>query len=243
MSPKQTICTDADQANTVIQPVNCLDPIMYAQTTCLSRTQSQIQIQERTQQPAAVWLRGNKAQDYTLEAVDPASRVRADLQSTPGRVARVCKTCELPFLARARDRRPNAGIYCSRRCACVDKARHANALHPQAGSGNYNFKGWASRNKRVYVDRFRAKYPLKAAAHDAVRNALQRGDLVRPSACERCAAAVPVQSHHEDYSQPLSVDWFCGDCHRARHRELRRHSQDSNQSTSAGHFNSLEVRA
>lgn len=193
MSPKPTICTDGEQATTVIQPINGLGLVMDVGIPCPSRTLSPNQPEE----------------------------VEADPQSTRGCVPRICKICARLFFARARDHRPNAGTYCSRRCACVDKARHGHDLHPQAGSGNYNFKGWASRNKRVYVDRFRAKYPEKAAAHDAVRNALQRGDLVKPLACERCGASVPVQSHHEDYSQPLIVDWFCGDCHRARHRELR----------------------
>lgn len=79
------------------------------------------------------------------------------------------------------------------------------------------FRGWRSRNPgRYYVERFRAKYPEKAAAHDAVQKALRQGVLTKPAACQRCPVppTEPLHAHHDDYGQPLRVEWLCRACHR-----------------------------
>lgn len=56
-------------------------------------------------------------------------------------------------------------------------------------------------------------------AHSAVQVALQRGELVKPIACQRCGSQSRLVGHHGDYSKPLDVEWLCGACHRAWHRE------------------------
>lgn len=130
-------------------------------------------------------------------------------------LSRVCQldACGRVFDVPARYVAAGRGLYCSRSCANVIKGRRCHELHPQAGPNNHNFKGWASRNKRAYVDRFRAKYPEKARAHDAVKRALVTGLLVKPLACERCGEKRPLASHHDDYGQPLVVVWTCRSCH------------------------------
>lgn len=131
-------------------------------------------------------------------------------------VERRCENaaCGRIFVARATDVKRGHGRFCSRPCASVEKGQLTNLRHSQAGAGNHNFKGWASRNKRVYVDRFRAKYPEKARAHAAVQGALRAGHLVRPATCERCGGAALVHAHHPDYSRPLAVVFVCRPCHR-----------------------------
>jgi len=65
-----------------------------------------------------------------------------------------------------------------------------------------------------------------AAAHNLVNGAVERGALVRPSACSECGVAPPprrdggaqVEAHHDDYNRPLDVRWLCKRCHRAWHR-------------------------
>lgn len=60
-------------------------------------------------------------------------------------------------------------------------------------------------------------------ARRMVRDAVRRGDLVRPSACNRCGSIpsptvdgrASIQGHHHDYSKPLDVEWVCAKCHRA----------------------------
>lgn len=82
------------------------------------------------------------------------------------------------------------------------------------GSNNPNWQGGISRLHGVYKRRFRAKYPQMAAAHDAVRFALRRGELRRPSRCETCLLSIKPHAHHDDYSRPLEVRWLCRACHR-----------------------------
>lgn len=61
------------------------------------------------------------------------------------------------------------------------------------------------------------------AAYRLVRNAIKRGELVRPSACQRCGCVpaptsdgrAAIQAHHHDYDKPLDVEWICAKCHRA----------------------------
>lgn len=61
---------------------------------------------------------------------------------------------------------------------------------------------------------YRAANPVANAAHMQVTNALNRGDLVRPSHCDHCGdGASKIQAHHDDYSKPLDVAWLCVTCH------------------------------
>ena len=55
----------------------------------------------------------------------------------------------------------------------------------------------------------------------AVRKAILSGELVAPDRCGRCGAQGSVQAHHEDYAQPLAVEFLCIPCHRSIHRALR----------------------
>lgn len=61
---------------------------------------------------------------------------------------------------------------------------------------------------------------MKATARKRVRYAVSKGHLVKPGVCEYpgCASP-PVDSHHNDYSQPLSVLWYCHEHHKAADRE------------------------
>lgn len=64
--------------------------------------------------------------------------------------------------------------------------------------------------------------PMKRAARTAVRHAIRRGDLVRPERCEACGMdQISIEAHHEDYSNPLDVNWFCTFCHNDAHRKIR----------------------
>ncbi len=105
------------------------------------------------------------------------------------------RVCQLPTCGRVFHVPPSKvktgrGKYHSVRCAnaAMVGRPYVGRRVDHRGEENPAFKNWATRNKRAYVNRFRAKYPEKAAAHDAVKNALARGVLVRPAACERCHA-------------------------------------------------------
>lgn len=61
----------------------------------------------------------------------------------------------------------------------------------------------------------RSRDPLKVAARKAVYHAVRTGRLVR-GRCEGCGAG-PTHAHHDDYSKPLVVRWFCRLCHDQLH--------------------------
>lgn len=70
-------------------------------------------------------------------------------------------------------------------------------------------------------ERWRARNPLAAWAHSALRSAVKRG-LVERLPCEVCGAE-PADAHHPDYLRPLLVRFMCPRCHRAHHRGERKH--------------------
>jgi hypothetical protein len=74
--------------------------------------------------------------------------------------------------------------------------------------------------KKEYVRRHRNKYPEKAVARAAVGNAIRDGRLKRKP-CEVCGSE-NSEGHHEDYSKPLNVIWYCPKHHAERHVEIRR---------------------
>jgi hypothetical protein len=57
-------------------------------------------------------------------------------------------------------------------------------------------------------------------ARSVLDKAVKRGDVVRPAVCELCGAECKPEGHHEDYSQPLAVQWLCCRCHKGVHRAL-----------------------
>lgn len=128
---------------------------------------------------------------------------------TPGRVQRVCGTCGSEFAAFRYQVSRGKARFCSKRCAA-------------RGTANPNWKHGRAAEYSVYKDRFRAKFPEKNAAHDAVQSALYRGALTRPSCCSACGGVgQPPSAHHDDYSQPLAVRWLCRPCHRIADRVRR----------------------
>lgn len=70
----------------------------------------------------------------------------------------------------------------------------------------------SQKKKPIYVRT--AKIDARKRVYSAVRN----GTLV-PLPCERCGDCV-AEAHHDDYSKPLVISWFCKKHHIERHIEL-----------------------
>ncbi len=68
-----------------------------------------------------------------------------------------------------------------------------------------------SETRKEY-DKNRRKTP-QYQARRIFYNALRRKDIIRPEICPDCGRKIAVEAHHEDYSQPLEVMWFCRECH------------------------------
>lgn len=75
------------------------------------------------------------------------------------------------------------------------------------------------RHGYSYSAVWKKKYPEKLRAQTAVQNAIRDG-LLAKLPCVRCSSTIRVHGHHEDYSKPLSVIWFCPRHHAERHREI-----------------------
>lgn len=98
---------------------------------------------------------------------------------------------------------------------------HAELLEP--GSPAYH-RAWRKANResrRESCRRHRAKHrehrARLEAAHAAVRRALRDGTLERgPCEFEGSECEGRIESHHDDYDQPLVVRWVC----HAHHRQL-----------------------
>lgn len=82
---------------------------------------------------------------------------------------------------------------------------------------------WYALNRREVIGKARAyqdSNPEKRAAHGAVNDAVRLGRLIKPMACETCAAIARLDGHHDDYSKPLEVRWLCRPCHLEAHRAI-----------------------
>ena len=90
----------------------------------------------------------------------------------------------------------------------------------QAQSGPMTQVPGSTARQRARMARraYRVNHPDRRRAHEAVRRALVRGELVRGTC--RCGAFGAV-AHHPDYAEPLTVTWMCFEHHLGEHRFLR----------------------
>ncbi len=73
-------------------------------------------------------------------------------------------------------------------------------------------------DRQVPVKAWRKRHPeatrVMQRARHLVRQAIIKGDLVRPETCENdCGAVTRPQAAHHDYDRPLDVRWLCHACH------------------------------
>ncbi len=105
-------------------------------------------------------------------------------------------------------------------CAKSDvRANYADKRRQYASYERERFQDPARKSAVArYQRRRRKRSPEKQRAHDAVHNAIKRGELIRGS-CEVCGAE-SAQAHHEDYSKQLDVRWLCFRHHREVHGQV-----------------------
>lgn len=65
----------------------------------------------------------------------------------------------------------------------------------------------------------RRNFPDRIKARKALAYAVKTRKVLKPNRCEHCQKEVAVQGHHEDYAQPLIVQWLCARCHKLHHLE------------------------
>ena len=69
-------------------------------------------------------------------------------------------------------------------------------------------------SRRYWTD---PKNKFKNKARYTLNNALKRGEILKPSACEKCGYEGYIEGHHIDYSKPFDVIWLCKVCHENEH--------------------------
>ncbi len=117
------------------------------------------------------------------------------------------------------DRRASDGR-CGRckKCHC----RHISLSHD-----NDDFRERARAkfrdNPRLQVpsQKWAANNPVKRKAQKTAQYAVRTGRLVREPCCV-CGTTDRINAHHEDYSRPLDVIWFCAKHHSQHHADLNR---------------------
>ena len=128
-----------------------------------------------------------------------------------------CKRC---MLVRAREyKRSLKGV--SR--DCLNASRRKWAATNRDKINGYNNR-WVEANPEKLRELSRQKYKKdkgKYLARDAVKRAINSGSIKR-GGCEICGTTERVQAHHDDYSKPLVVRWFCCQHHHDLHRNLKR---------------------
>jgi len=82
-------------------------------------------------------------------------------------------------------------------------------------------RGVKFRGKSLYgkANSFYRGTLASARVHDITEAAIKRGDLI-PEPCQVCGndgkfrdGRREVQSHHDNYNEPLEVTWLCQKCH------------------------------
>jgi formylmethanofuran dehydrogenase subunit E len=130
--------------------------------------------------------------------------------------ATLCKQCHnaayRDYSARNRER--------VRQQKVLSNKKHRSVLRQRAKAkaSTAEARTRKAESQRAYL----AANPDKFRAHWMVREAIKRGRLIKPSACERCGDHGPVEGSHTDYTQPLDVEWLCPACHRAKDWAIRR---------------------
>jgi hypothetical protein len=73
---------------------------------------------------------------------------------------------------------------------------------------------WLTPSAQAYEQRRR--HEAKTQTRRRLQDAVYRGLVLKPDACERCGRACTrrqLHGHHDDYSKPLAVHWLCARCH------------------------------
>lgn len=87
------------------------------------------------------------------------------------------------------------------------QARYRKTFKGKAANKKYWSGKAGHATKQRFITKWRARNPLKFKVHNKVARAIRVGKLKRGT-CEVCKSQ-KVVGHHDDYSKPLDVRWFC----------------------------------
>jgi hypothetical protein len=113
---------------------------------------------------------------------------------------------------------------CSSCKSCNSAYSKKRNLSPSPEKISYDRKRWEIRKnsekyrlqKKIREAEYRARSKPKIKCRTIVIQALKIG-LIRKLPCEICGSSENIQAHHDDYSKPLQIRWFCAFHHRQLH--------------------------
>jgi hypothetical protein len=141
-------------------------------------------------------------------------RAFRDILPTEGPMTKTCFKCGISkkiddFYVHPQMKDGHLGK-CKECCKMDEKLRRIE--NPEKYSKYEKTRG-RSAGAEARTKEWRAKYPERYRAHNAVNNALRDGRIIRPETCEICGSKNHLHAHHSDYSEKLSVVWLCARCH------------------------------
>ena len=120
-----------------------------------------------------------------------------------------CKNCTKSDTAKRHER-----LSKNPKWMATERARH------RLKQARYRANGTACKATQKARDKWAKRNEHKIMAHKLADNAVRKGLIIRPDACNRCGAkATRLEKHHEDYSKPLAIEWLCPACHGATRRK------------------------
>lgn len=78
---------------------------------------------------------------------------------------------------------------------------------------------WSRKNRKKHSE-LPDRQRIKANARAYVKEYIKRG-IVKKLPCSICGSSENLEAHHEDYSKPLEVIWYCRKHHLQLHEKLK----------------------
>lgn len=115
-----------------------------------------------------------------------------------------CPVCKKKFVAVKRRK------FCSIGCSVTLSNRRR--LGPLS-----NF--WISgRTEDERVESYKQEHPNRVKAVNDLNYAVESGRVTKGTVCEICGTSgEKIAGHHQEYSEPLKVNWLCYSCHKKVH--------------------------
>lgn len=114
------------------------------------------------------------------------------------------------------------------RCASEAAVLWAKKNRERKRQNNNAYQKRISSKRAPSTAKWRRENPLAYSAHKIVQSARRNGSLVK-SNCIECGSSRRVHAHHNNYGEPLTVEWLCHHCHMKRHAMLAERSKGSGQ--------------
>jgi len=125
--------------------------------------------------------------------------------------------------------KPISEFYVSNKSKCRDCVLKHNADWRRKNRERMRekYRQWYAKNGRNdrgkayyerYIKPYSEKHPEATKARRILRYAIKKGEIQKGQNCSICGKKTQsLVGHHENYTQPLIVEWVCYSCHRKIH--------------------------